>query len=436
MHIYLTVFVSLFLIGESSYQEPAPEESPIPLERASAMFDLALRLSNADGGALWKASLYGPMLFVDARSRTVVANQADQNGNLKQQGKMWVGTLPADVQPANTSLNWAGVRWTMVLWGALPNSVYGQGRLMMHESLHRLQPQLGLPAASPPNAHLDEENGRAWMRLEMRALAEAMVRLGDERKQAAIDALVFRSMRHQLVGSDAAQQEVALETNEGICEYTGLRLSGLPYHAMPQRAAVVLERMENSPNFSRSFAYATGPAYGFLLDEFDQDWRQTVSKQKDMAGMFAKAVGYSAPQYLRDDAAKRLKKYQGRFVLAEEKSRSATRAARVKELRARFVEGRVLRITTGPDMRYSFNPNRAESLDAKKIVYTPLQASDAWGTLQAPAGAMLDFGSPMAIVLPVPAGATPDNVPWTLKLENGYRLETSGNGNWQIIKSK
>ena len=435
MHKYLNCFVLLLLIGESGYQD-ATNDSAIPLDRASAMFDLALRLSNADGGALWKTSLYGPMLFVDARSRTVVANQPDQAGNLKQQGKLWVGTLPADVQPANTSLNWAGVRWTMVLWGALPSSVYGQGRLMMHESLHRLQPQLGLPAASPPNAHLDEENGRAWMRLEMRALAEAMIRLGDERKQAGVDALVFRKMRHTLVGETAAQQEVALETNEGICEYTGLRLSGLPYHAMPQRAAVVLERMENSANFSRSFAYATGPAYGFLLDEYDEDWRQTVAKQKDMAGMFAKAIGYSNPVYLRDDAAKRLEKYQGRFVLAEEQKRSATRVERVKELRAKFVEGRVLRITTGPDMRYSFNPNRAESLDAKKIIYTPLQVSDAWGRLEAPAGGMIDFGPPMAIVLPVPAGATPENVPWILSLENGYRLETPSNGNWKIIKSK
>ncbi len=174
----------------------APDEMAIPLDRAGAMFELAERLSATDGGELWGADLYGPMLFVDSKSRAIVANQADGEGLLRQSGKRWVGTMPEEIQLANTSLDWAGVRWTMVLWGALPGSIYEQGKLMMHECFHRLQPQLEFEAASPTNAHLDDEQGRAWLRLEMRTLAEAMIRDGAERKQAAIDALVFRTIAH------------------------------------------------------------------------------------------------------------------------------------------------------------------------------------------------------------------------------------------------
>ncbi len=99
-------------------------------------------------------------------------------------------------------------------------------------------------------------------------------------------------------------------------------------------------------------------------------------------------------------------------------------------------EHRVLRITTTPEMRYSFDPNQAESLDAKRIVYTPLQASDIWGTLNAPDGGMIDFGSPMSITVPVPDGATIDSVGWQLNLAKGFRLDTPKEGNWHIVRDK
>ncbi len=397
------------------------------------MFRLAEHLSNRDGGKLWGIGLYGPMLFVDSASRTLVANQADQEGLLQQSGNLWVGSLPDDVPPANTSLEWAGVRWTMVLWRSLPGSVYDQGKLMMHESLHRLQPQLGFEAASPANAHLDDEPGRVWLRMEMRALAEALIREGAERQHAARDALLFRAMRHLQVGESAAREEAALETNEGICEYTGFHLSGLPSPAIWQRVAVALEQMDSSQNFSRSFAYATGPAYGLLLDEYQPLWRQSVAEEKDMARMLAQCLDVRPSENPESEANEQLKRYHGLVVLDEERASSEQRAARVRALRAQFVEQRVLEITTTPEMRYSFNPNGAESLDATRIVYTPLQVSDIWGTLNAPGGGMIHFKSPMTITLPVPDGATIDSVAWQLELKNGYRLDASPAGNWRIV---
>jgi len=51
-----------------------------------------------------------PFLFVDAASMEVVANQTDREGKLSRQGDVWTGRLPESVTPANSKLDWGGVR--------------------------------------------------------------------------------------------------------------------------------------------------------------------------------------------------------------------------------------------------------------------------------------------------------------------------------------
>jgi hypothetical protein len=57
----------------------------------------------------------------------------------------------------------------------------------------------------------------------MRALAEALSHDGDGRRAAIRDALDFRARRRALFPG-AAEEEDALERNEGMAEYTGLVL--------------------------------------------------------------------------------------------------------------------------------------------------------------------------------------------------------------------
>src|SRR5204863_3031689 len=72
--------------------------------------------SDADGGALWGRPLSGPVFFVDPGSREIAANQADPGGILKGDAGLFRGTLPAEFSPANTAIEFAGMRWTMVMW--------------------------------------------------------------------------------------------------------------------------------------------------------------------------------------------------------------------------------------------------------------------------------------------------------------------------------
>jgi hypothetical protein len=146
-------------------------------------------------------SLCGPLVFVDPRTREAITRDGP-------------ATLPDSIGIANTSVDWNGRHWTMVMW-PLPQNVVARRVLLAHESFHRLQKDLGLPRDSPPNAHLDGAADRTWMRLEWRALARA---LATRDREAVAAALAFRAKRN-------VEEERLLEMNEGLAEYTGFALA-------------------------------------------------------------------------------------------------------------------------------------------------------------------------------------------------------------------
>src|SRR4029079_18945604 len=150
------------------------------------------------------------------------------------------GKIPKKINPANTALDWAGVHWTMVMW---PVADFRQARerLLLHECFHRLQEKLGLPARDAVNSHLDTLNGRIWIQMEWRALERALRQTGPARVAAIADALLFRAYRRSLF-ADAAGKENALELNEGLSEYTGVKLSSADVGETAVRANLILRQ--------------------------------------------------------------------------------------------------------------------------------------------------------------------------------------------------
>ena len=74
---------------------------------AARLFADAELICECDGGKLWGHSLCGPMLLVDYRDRSVVANRPDREGNLRSDGAVFRGALPESVIIANTPTEWA-----------------------------------------------------------------------------------------------------------------------------------------------------------------------------------------------------------------------------------------------------------------------------------------------------------------------------------------
>lgn len=403
----------------------ARQEQGIDPALAAQYFQEAQAICAKDNTALWGVSLCGPVLFVDPQTRMLIANQSDAEGQLAKQGNVFVGKLPAEVGIANTATKWAGVKWTMVMW-PLPTAEGARARLMLHELYHRIQDTIGLPAANPSNNHLDALEGRLWLQLEWRALWRGLARTGAERRRAVADALIFRARRRQLFPS-AAQSERELEMNEGLAEYTGYKLRGTTDDVTIDFVARQLASSESLPTFVRSFAYASGPAYGFLLDAANPAWRKNLKPSDDLGAMLAKALLIKLPVNLDREAARRAPTYDGEALRVIETERENARRTRLATYRARFVEGPVLTVSLSQDVSYTYNPNNLEALDEASTVYPGVRVSDVWGILTVTNGAVLTREGGAVKRVTVAAPAKIDARPlqgdgWTLELKEGWKL--------------
>ena len=417
--VVLLVVASLFVFIASAAAQT------IDTKLAAQYFRQLKQTSDRDGGKMWGLALYGPILFVDPRTGNVVANQADLEGRLVAQGEVFVGKLPGEISPANTAKDWAGVHWTMVMW---PVSDFRQPRerLLLHECFHRLQEKLGLPARDAVNAHLDTLNGRIWIQMEWRALERALRQSGPARKAAIADALLFRSYRRTLF-PDSANKENALELNEGLAEYTGVKLSSADLEETAVRANLILRQARNNATFARSFAYVSGPAYGALLDLSGRPWRTGLKSSSDLGALLQQRYGIRVDV---SEAAARaaISRYEGEEIVTIETQQEQRRQQQIAESRKKFLDGPVLVLSLSPDVNYSYDPNNVIGIDATNTVYPTMRMVDAWGVLTVTDGAWLERNasgllSRARVPAPSDLSARPlKGEGWSLELANGWEV--------------
>jgi hypothetical protein len=391
----------------------------------------------ADAGALWGTSLCGPVLLVDPSSRTVVASEPDSAGSFSPRGEAYVGKLPAAVGIANTAVEWGGKRWAMIML-PLPGDRFARIALLAHESFHRVQHDLGLWGSSPGSAHLDALDGRVWLRLELRALAAALRSTGRTALHHVHNALLFRAYRQRLCpGADTLER--TLEIQEGLAEYTGAKLALAMTAAGEERVARDLSDFEARPTYVRSFAYATGPALGLLLDRYAPSWRADIARERDAAGQLAQAVRFVAGDISDGEAAGRAQPYGFHDVATEEQARAAARAARLADYRSRLVDGRLL-LLQQHDLSFSFDPNTLVPLGAEGTVYPTGTFKASWGTLVVSEGGALVSSDFSLVAVPVPddSAARPLHGPgWVLELTPGWVLRPTGRrtGDLQVARA-
>lgn len=412
----------------------------IELSLARQYFGQMKQTSDRDAGRTWGVPLYGPIFFVDPSTHAVVADRADSEGVLKPDNGVWTGVLPDHLSPANTAIDWLGVRWSMVMW---PVNQYRQPResLLVHESFHRIQEGLGLPARDAVNSHLDSTDGRVWLELEWRALERALREQSSARKQAIADALLFRGYRRTL-SAEAAVNENRLELNEGLAEYTGMKLSSEDTEELAFRADRALRDAASGSSFVRSFAYTSGPAYGALLDLSGQEWRKQIVSTGDLGKLLGICYRIQEPKPTRDQALITAARYEAQEIIAEETRRSVDREARIAAARKKFILSPILILPLSKDVNISFNPNNLLAIDSLNTVYPTLRLVDSWGTLEVTNGAWLvrsNDGSLARAQVPGPQSgsdtpATGDG--WTLTLNEGWKIAPGERaGDFQVEKT-
>lgn len=387
---------------------------------AGLVFSEAKVICDRDRGALWGRGLCGPILIVDPMDKAVIANQADAGGALKPAGATFTGTLPEAVIIADTPTEWSGTRWTQLTW---PVSFETMNRrvTLAHELFHRIQPALGLTRPEVGNQHLDTLEGRYLLQLEWRALARGLTAISpSERRDAIEDALAFRRKRHSLFPK-AAAEEGALEINEGVPEYTGVML-GL---ATPQEriayAVYDLSRFVESSSFVRSFAYATGPAYGLLLDQTDPGWRAKLASGRHLDELLTAAVGLAMPS--ADHLEAREARYDDGTLRAREERRDADRRARLADFKARLVDGPVLSLPIAHG-DYQFNPQTLIPLEGFGTIYPSMRITDDWGALEVEDGGALIWRNPKRATVSAKGMAASGlaGPGWRLTLKPGWTI--------------
>jgi len=409
----------LFLAAFSAGPAAEPERAGnIELATAARYFQEFQALCAADDGKLWGVSFCGPILLVDPPTHMAVATRADTGEVLRPRGGVYAGQIPETVGLANTAVNWGGTRWTMIMWWSLSSDRARRLALMAHESFHRIQPELDLTPFGEINAHLDGADGRFWMQLEWDALQKALLSEGETRLSAVADAIAFRAARHTAFAR-AAEREIPLEIFEGLAEYSGMRLAGFSDERVVES---VSDRRKNETGFVRSFAYVSGPLYGFLLDGAGVDWRTRVTGETDLGALLKEAL--ELEDSAAGDALSRAASYGGVALRATEQQRAREREARLARWRAALVEGPVLVLDLNAVSSGTFDPREVFPFVEGQTVYTQRGLIAEWGKLTVTDGAILedDKHGRAHVSLRGAADDRTEGPGWTLELNEGWRI--------------
>ncbi|WP_320051736.1 hypothetical protein [uncultured Acetobacteroides sp.] len=410
---YITL--ALLLLSQASFGQKASTFQ----DSAANYFD-EIKAEAGRHQQLWGKDLYGPLLLVDPNTRQLFANYPDSAGILKQSGNIYTGQLPNEINIANTAIRWNGTCWAMIML-PLPASKQERISLLAHELFHVAQPSLGFLQYNTENKHLDQRNGRIYLRLELEALKKAVQsKSTSEQKIHLANALTFRKYRYMLY-KDADTTENQLELNEGIAEYTGQSVSAIS----DEQSIASLEQSINSfysnPTFVRSFPYQTIPAYGYLLAKVKSDWNKEITSQTNLTSYFATQLGIQLPKDIEKSVERTSDQYGGQAIISEEKAREEKTKKQVAEFKRKFIEQPHFEIGL-MKMQVAFDPRNIMPLEDKGTVYPTIRVSDSWGVLTVKNGALMNPSwNKISVTPPLKIkdrAISGDG--WTLELQEGY----------------
>jgi hypothetical protein len=415
---HLNALFLLVLLGAAT-----AADAQVDQQRAQAYFKEAQALCKRDGGRLWGVSVCAPMVIGDARTQTFATSQPPPDG-----------PRPAVVGLVNGPVKWGGVTWAAYAWDDLVNrTAQSRNEVLLHELFHVVQPQLGLVLPDPKNEHLDALDGRYWLQLELRALARALRASGVQRKAAVRDALAFRQVRRRIYPA-AEENERALEMSEGTASYAGTVLAASSRADATASALDILTGFEKGESFVRTFAYASGPAYGVLLDEASPGWQRALRSIDDLGILLMNALAVQPA----NDAAGAAAEYGGVELRAAEQQREQLRQDRINELRLRFVDGPVL-VVPGGGSGMSDSRGATVIPGSGTVYFNKYRLSGAWGTLEAEKGVLLASDGRSRRV---PAPVRRDDVTfsgdgWTFKAAPGWTVrEGARRGDYEVVRQQ
>jgi hypothetical protein len=265
------------------------------------------------------------------------------------------------------------------------------------------------------------------------------LRANGDRRRADAD------IRHQPTASGSGSPEAhrsaeradsvgRYQINEGLASYTQ---AVLPAQSEGEAIANALDELtaaEGGESFVRTFAYASGPAYGLLLDAASPGWTRKVRAGDDPAALLMRALAIQPVA----DAAAAAARYEGAQLRAAEEQREQQRQARLAELRRQFVDGPVL-VMPGAGRGLSNSLGAVVIPDVGTIYFGAYRQTGEWGALEADKGVLVSTdGRSRRLSAPVRRDdITVDGDGWTLKAAPGWVVrEGARRGDYELVRQQ
>ena len=229
----------------------------------------------------------------------------------------------------------------------------------------------------------------------------------------------------------AADNERRDEIREGLASYTGVAAwANSPADA--HRAAAPPAEATRPSSELRS--YASGPAYGVLLDDLLPGWRRQVRGASDLGDLLASATNRPPTT----DVAVAAARYDAATLRTAEEARDRARQARVAELRRRFVDGPVLTMPAAGS-RTSDSTGAVGIPGAGTVFFRNFTLSAPWGRLNADGGVLRAAdGSTLSVPVTGPLeGTTLQGDGWSATLNSGWVVRPAARpGSFTIVREK
>ncbi len=392
-------------------------------EKALLYFKSIENICNHDNGRLWGKNLYGPIMFVDRPNRKIIANHPDKEGLLKAKDGIYTGYYPKELIVSNTPAVYGGTLFALTPLPPEENE-YWINAHAIHSLFHRFQKMEGTGSPGYNTSNMDEKEARLWIKLEWKALRNALISEGENRRIAIRDALIFRGANREFY-HEYANNENRFENYEGLSTFTYTLLSTNSCEEYHNRLLEYLDRIYSMQSYARSYGFIHGALYAALLSEKGFNFQIIRTDNFDLGQAVKEAYEIELPAICRDVAGSLALNYNLQEINMEEEKRLADINEKIHKQISIFTEKPVVFLELESPY-FDFEPENIQSFDTLGTLYSSIRVSDNWGKLSVDKGGCLVSNNFSYLRISAKSFKEEKNhisgEGWNLLLENGWVL--------------
>jgi hypothetical protein len=379
----LIILIVLVLLTNCKSEKGSVYFTP---QKAAFYFKSIEELCNKDNGEIWGKNLYGPLLFVDRASRRIYANMPDKDGLLKLKDGIYTGLYPEEWIIGNNDKDFGGVVFAIVNIPMEENAFRIETRAIS-ELFKCFQKTRGFVPVRVNIRHMNQKNARLWLKLEWKALRNAINNTGEASQQALRDALIFRGARRELY-KEFQIDENRSEVNEGLANFTSTLLFSKTDEEFKTRLLEQIDMVYGFSSYTFSSGSLNGSLYSYFLREKGFDFLSIPNHDVDLGNIARGIYKIELPEICRDVAGSIALNYDIDGIYREEDQREQDIRERINKQVGTFIEKPVVYMQLESPY-FGFEPEDVHPFDTLGTLYSTLRVSDNWGKLTVDLGGCL-----------------------------------------------